>query len=224
MSDADLVEAIRQVLADSPFHGEGYRKVWARLRHAGLRTSKERVRRLMRENGLPRERFAGMGQVFKKEGLISSPLEERARYIYALSQELSNTLSKIDGVLAAKQFLTFAGGSPFQPAVAHALRHEQEWVADLRASLRVKRDRLTSALAATGLAPFRSEGTYFVCADADGFDAAELCRDLPRERGVAAIPVTAFVDDPEPWRSTLRFAFCKRDEVLDEGVRRLAAQ
>lgn len=52
MPDTDLVEAIRQVLADSPFHGEGYRKVWARLRHAGLRTSKERVRRLMRENGL----------------------------------------------------------------------------------------------------------------------------------------------------------------------------
>jgi putative transposase len=52
MPDAALVEAIRQVLIDSPFHGEGYRKVWARLRHAGLRTSKERVRRLMRENGL----------------------------------------------------------------------------------------------------------------------------------------------------------------------------
>jgi putative transposase len=52
MPDAALVEAIRQALAQSPFHGEGYRKVWARLRHAGLRTSKERVRRLMRENGL----------------------------------------------------------------------------------------------------------------------------------------------------------------------------
>ncbi len=52
MPDVALVEAIRQVLTDSPFHGEGYRKVWARLRHAGLRTSKERVRRLMRENGL----------------------------------------------------------------------------------------------------------------------------------------------------------------------------
>ena len=52
MADGALVEAIRRVLADSPFHGEGYRKVWARLRHAGLRTSKERVRRLMRENGL----------------------------------------------------------------------------------------------------------------------------------------------------------------------------
>jgi transposase InsO family protein len=52
MSDAALVEAIRRVLTDSPFHGEGYRKIWARLRHAGLRTSKERVRRLMRDNGL----------------------------------------------------------------------------------------------------------------------------------------------------------------------------
>ena len=52
MPDGALVEAIRRVLADSPFHGEGYRKVWARLRHAGLRTSKERVRRLMREHDL----------------------------------------------------------------------------------------------------------------------------------------------------------------------------
>ena len=52
MPDAALVEAIRDVLTESPFHGEGYRKVWARLRHQGLRTSRERVRRLMRENGL----------------------------------------------------------------------------------------------------------------------------------------------------------------------------
>ena len=59
MPDTGLLEAIRQVLADSPFHGEGYRKVWARLRHAGLRTSKERVRRLMRENGLAAATRAG---------------------------------------------------------------------------------------------------------------------------------------------------------------------
>ena len=59
MPDASLVEAIRQTLAASPFHGEGYRKVWARLRHAGLRTSKERVRRLMRENDLQAATRAG---------------------------------------------------------------------------------------------------------------------------------------------------------------------
>ena len=52
MPDAALVEAIRELLADSPFHGEGYRKVWARLRFAGIRTSKRRVLRLMREHGL----------------------------------------------------------------------------------------------------------------------------------------------------------------------------
>mgnify|MGYP002352291120 CR=1 FL=1 len=71
----------------------------------GVRVDATQVGRaleVMRENGLPRERFAGMGQVFKKEGLISSPLEERARYIYALSQELTNTLSQMDGVLAAR--------------------------------------------------------------------------------------------------------------------------
>src|SRR6476620_3521371 len=51
-SDEDLVGHIRRILADSPFHGEGYRKVWARLRHQGIRTCKERVRRLMREQGL----------------------------------------------------------------------------------------------------------------------------------------------------------------------------
>jgi type III secretion protein J len=57
---------------------------------------------LLRERGLPRERFDGMGGVFRKEGMISSPLEERARYIFALSQELSRTLSQMDGVVVAR--------------------------------------------------------------------------------------------------------------------------
>ena len=59
MPDQDLVERIRAVLINSPFHGEGYRKVWARLRHVGVRTSKERVRRLMREHDLAAARDGG---------------------------------------------------------------------------------------------------------------------------------------------------------------------
>lgn len=126
----------------------------------------------------------------------------------------------LDGILAAKQYLTFAGGSPFQPAVAYALRHEQEWVNQLAVALGGKRDRLVAAIASAGLSPFRSEGTYFVCARV-GQDAVEFCRNLPSAQGVAAIPVSAFTDDPGPWRDVVRFAFCKTDAVLDEGIARL---
>ena len=85
---------------------------------------------VLRDNGLPRERFAGMGQVFKKEGLISSPLEERARYIYALSQELGNTISKIDGVLAARVHVVLpergAVGEAGTPSTAAVFIKHQE--------------------------------------------------------------------------------------------------
>jgi putative transposase len=59
MSDQDLVGAIRQLLQDSAFHGEGYRKLWARLRFAGVRTSRRRVLRLTREHGLLAHQRAG---------------------------------------------------------------------------------------------------------------------------------------------------------------------
>lgn len=59
MSDADLAARIRRLLADSPFHGEGHRKVWARLRHAGVRTSPRRVLRVMREHTLLTHQRAG---------------------------------------------------------------------------------------------------------------------------------------------------------------------
>jgi putative transposase len=58
-SDEDLVAAIRQLLQDSPFHGEGYRKLWARLRFAGIRTSRRRVLRLMQAHDLLAPQRAG---------------------------------------------------------------------------------------------------------------------------------------------------------------------
>ncbi|HKN98510.1 MAG TPA: pyridoxal phosphate-dependent aminotransferase [Pseudonocardiaceae bacterium] len=131
----------------------------------------------------------------------------------------------IAAVRATKQFLTFVGGAPFQPAVAHALRAELPWVADLRDSLRDKRDRLTAGLAKAGFGVHPSAGTYFVCADVRplGFaDGAELCWALPERIGVAAVPVQVFTDHPEQWRHLVRFAFCKRDEVLDEAISRLS--
>lgn len=72
--------------------------------------------------GLPRERRATMGDVFRKEGLISSPLEERARYLWALSQELSETISQIDGVLRARVHVVLpersSGGEASLPSSA----------------------------------------------------------------------------------------------------------
>ncbi len=77
---------------------------------------------ILRVEGLPRERYAKMGEIFRKEGLISSPLEERARYIWALSQEISSTLSQIDGVIKARVHVVLpersAGGDPSLPSSA----------------------------------------------------------------------------------------------------------
>jgi N-succinyldiaminopimelate aminotransferase len=130
----------------------------------------------------------------------------------------------VAAVRAAKQFLTFVGGAPFQPAVAYALQHELPWVAGLRAELAAKRDRLATGLTEAGFGVLGASGTYFLCADVRplGFtDGAELCRQLPERIGVAAVPVQAFTDDQDRWRHLIRFAFCKRDEVLDDAIDRL---
>jgi N-succinyldiaminopimelate aminotransferase len=130
----------------------------------------------------------------------------------------------VAAVRAVKQFLTFVGGAPFQPAVAHALRAEHAWVVANRTALQDKQHRLAAGLATAGFGVRRSEGTYFICADVRPLGYSEglqFCRDLPARSGVVAIPVQAFVDDPAPWRHLVRFAFCKRDDVLDEAIARL---
>jgi type III secretion protein J len=66
----------------------------------------------LRAEGLPRDEFESLGRVFKKEGFVSSPLEERARLIYGLTQELSSTISAIDGVVVARVHLAVPERDP----------------------------------------------------------------------------------------------------------------
>jgi N-succinyldiaminopimelate aminotransferase len=125
-----------------------------------------------------------------------------------------------------KQFLTFTSGAPFQPAVATALGAPRPELEALATALERRRDQLCEGLDAAGFEVSVPEGTYFVLADAAPFgvqDGLDLCRRLPELAGVVAVPVRVFCDDPGPLTSVVRFAFCKRDDVIAEAVRRLKA-
>lgn len=138
----------------------------------------------------------------------------------------------IAGMRAAKQYLSYVGGAPFQPAVALALETQDAWVDDLRATLQARRDRLAAGLIDVGFEVHASAGTYFLCADPRplGYDdSSEFCAVLPEKVGVAAIPMSAFCDPAttsgpaDVWNHLVRFTFCKRDDTLDEAVKRLGA-
>jgi N-succinyldiaminopimelate aminotransferase len=120
-----------------------------------------------------------------------------------------------------KQYLTFAGGTPLQHAAAAALRLPRAEVEAIRDDLRVKRDQLCDGLEAAGLHPFTPAGTYFVNADV-GADAVEFCTGLPERCGIVAIPTSVFYDDKDAAATLVRFAFCKRPEVIAEAASRLA--
>jgi N-succinyldiaminopimelate aminotransferase len=120
-----------------------------------------------------------------------------------------------------KQYLSFAGGTPLQHAAALALRLPRGEITGLADDLRVKRDQLCAGLEAAGLRSYIPAGTYFINADV-AMDATEFCRGLPDRCGVVAIPTSVFYDDKEAARTLVRFAFCKRAEVIAEAARRLA--
>jgi N-succinyldiaminopimelate aminotransferase len=124
---------------------------------------------------------------------------------------------------SVKQYLTFAGGTPLQHAAAAALRlPASAFLKPLRDSLRARRDQLCAGLSAAGYKPFVPAGTYFVNADV-GVDAVEFCRALPDRCGVVAIPTSVFYDDKAGASGLVRFAFCKRESVIEEAARRLTA-
>ncbi len=126
-------------------------------------------------------------------------------------------------VRAVHQFVTFAVATPFQHAVGHALGVSDSYFDELRQGYRARRDRLCAGLAAVGFGVRPPEGTYFALADIRplGFDDDEaFCRHLVEAVGVAAIPSSAFSAGGRV-RHLVRFAFCKDDATLAEGLRRL---
>ena len=122
----------------------------------------------------------------------------------------------------AKQFLSFSGGTPLQHGAAAALRLPRTVLDGLAVQLRTARDQLCEGLRAAGLHPIVPQGTYFVNADV-GTEAVEFCRELPERAGVVAIPTGTFYDDKRIAPTLVRFAFCKRPEVIAEAATRLAS-
>ncbi|HET6549477.1 MAG TPA: aminotransferase class I/II-fold pyridoxal phosphate-dependent enzyme [Solirubrobacter sp.] len=182
-----------------------------------------------------RDVFAITDEVYEHlvfDGLAHVPLAtlpgmtERTLTISSLGKTFSVTGWKVGwatgpaplvgAVRAAKQFLTFAGATPFQHAGAAALRLGDGWYETFARGLEVKRDHLCDALGAS-----RPQGTYFANLDV-GTDAVEFARELPFKAGVVAIPTSVFSATPERLKPYLRFAFCKRPAVIDEAARRLS--
>ncbi|MCE0486640.1 pyridoxal phosphate-dependent aminotransferase [Ornithinimicrobium sediminis] len=131
----------------------------------------------------------------------------------------------VGAVAAVKQFLTFVGSGPFQPAIAHGLRMPDAFFAGLATEMSAKRDVLVEALTDVGVPVSPCQGTYFVIADMTPLgvtDAVQFCRDLPERIGVVGVPVSAFCHTPDRVAGLVRFAFCKEEHVLREGARRLS--
>jgi N-succinyldiaminopimelate aminotransferase len=134
----------------------------------------------------------------------------------------------VAAVRAAKQFLTYTSAAPLQLAIAHGLGFAPLVMGELAEELRARRNQLCDGLASLGYDVFRPAATYFTTTDispvAPGLSAADFCLALPERCGVVAIPSSVFYDpsDPDAGRTLVRWAFCKRPEVLADALARLA--
>ncbi|WP_428486063.1 aminotransferase [Rhodopila sp.] len=128
-------------------------------------------------------------------------------------------------VAKAHQNLTFTTAPNLQRAVALGLAKDDGYFASLAANLQARRDQLIAGLALVGLSVLPTQGTCFITADFAPLDFAgddvTFCRHITEQAGVTAIPVSAFYDAPGAPRHYARFAFCKRQEVLEEAIGRL---
>jgi N-succinyldiaminopimelate aminotransferase len=131
----------------------------------------------------------------------------------------------VTAVRTVKQFLTYVNAGPFQPAVAVGLALPDEYFSSAADRLRRGRDRVCDGLVEAGFAVHQPHATYFAMADITPLgekDGTAFCYQLPGRCGVVAVPAAAFYDDPGQPRPLVRFAYCKSESILDEGLRRLA--
>jgi len=127
----------------------------------------------------------------------------------------------VAAVRTAKQFLTYVNAGPFQYAVALGLGLPDETFLHQRDRLRDRRDQLVAGLEGMGAKVFNPAATYFATIDARSLgagDGMEFCRQLPERCGVVAIPSQVFYQDAAAGRPYVRFAFCKRAEVIAEAL------
>jgi type III secretion protein J len=139
---------------------------------------------LLRAHGLPHDRFVSMGDVFQKQGLVSTPAEERMRYIYALSQELSQTLSQIDGVVSARVHVVVPANDPLSDKIrpssaAVFIKHQPD--VDLRLLVPAVKDMVAHSI--EGLTHEQVSLTLFPA----------------REGALRAAPARARADGTVPW-------------------------
>ncbi|MFD3484486.1 aminotransferase class I/II-fold pyridoxal phosphate-dependent enzyme [Streptomyces sp. NPDC058665] len=130
----------------------------------------------------------------------------------------------VAAVNSAKQFLTYASGSPYQEALARALGSVEEWATGLRDTLRGSRDLLSEGLNRAGLRSFRADAGYFVQADVRPWgyaDGVEFCRDLPERAGVVAIPTSAFYVSAGAPSWLVRFSICKHEDSIRQAIDQL---
>jgi len=138
---------------------------------------------------------------------------------------VTGTPEIVNAVRTTKQFLTFVSSGPFQYAVAAALALPDAYYETLASDLKKKRDMLAGGLRGIGFEVYQPDGTYFITTDIAPLgeqDGVEFCLNLPERAGVVAIPTAVFYDDKEAGRTQVRFAFCKRPEILEEALNRLA--
>jgi N-succinyldiaminopimelate aminotransferase len=137
---------------------------------------------------------------------------------------VTGSAALVTAVRTAKQFLTYVSSGPFQYAVAAGLALPDAFYGGLAGDLRRRRDLLAAGLAAAGFEVFTPQGTYFITTDIAGLGpdgGLEFCRELPHRCGVVAVPNVVFYDDKLAGRTQVRFAFCKRDQVLADAAARL---